>query len=306
MFNFNKTNFDIYNICMKYSLNEERHIVRQFEECSYYIINHIYDYPINKLVYSGFNWHISLSKCLFDNNENSGYPIYIKICEFDDSNKFAYTEYRDLYDNKIIIYINKNFIDDPKLYGKLEHEFVHVRTQYARYFKNPLNGKKHNYNVKNIFYYKDGIEYQLFNNSQLQIANNILYLMSKTEQDARINQVYRDLNFIDIDLQNFSFENIIKNIEDTSLLQYFADLKDQLQYYNDFKLLLIIGYYLNIFGHMNCNKLSGEYMLNIFSYNYKMTNFDFDICNKVIKIINESFEQYKNKICKIIAKYLNE
>jgi hypothetical protein len=63
---------------------------------------------------------------------------------------------------------------------------------------------------------------------------------------------------------------------------------------------------LNIFGHMNCNKLSEEYMLNIFSYNYKMMKLDYDICNKVIKIIDKSFDQYKNKICKIIAKYLNE
>ena len=47
-------------------------------------------------------------------------------------------------------------------------------------------------------------------------------------------------------------------------------------------------------------------MLNIFSYNYKMMKLDYDICNKVIKIIDKSFDQYKNKICKIIAKYLNE
>lgn len=305
---FNESKFTIFNLCLQYSLNEEQHIVRQFEECSKYIVNNIQNFDQDKLVYSGFNWHISSSKCTYDNNENSGFPIYINICNFDNlDNKFAYTQYRDLSDNKIVIYINKNFISDPKLYGKLQHEFVHVRTQYAKYFKNPLEGKKHNYDVKNIFYYENRIKRLLFNYSQLQIVTNILYVMSKTEQDARINQVYRDLDFINVDLTNFSLIKIIKEIEDESLLQYFDDLKDQINQYNDFKLLLIIAYYLNKFGYgINSNYLSDDNMKRIFSLNYKISETDFNICNKVINLIDESFQEYQNKICKIINKYIKE
>jgi len=306
-------------------LNEEQHVVREFELAAKYIVKNIKNFKEDCLEYTGWNWHISTKNCIYDNNENSGFPIYICIKNFDDNTKFASLENRDLINSKIIINVNKYFKDDFSLYSKLMHEFTHCRTSYSNYDKDILQNKKHLYNIKNIDYYIDletneysldkfenSIEKELFNQIYFLKARNILYFISQTEQDARINQLYQYLNENINQFKNtpksIIIEEIIKKTSDISLIldfrgeieKLFNDLNT-----NNYKILLCISYYLNKLCQLH-NNLDDTYMLKIFNIvdgkNYKYTANDSIIANETYNFLYDKLQKYQRKIYDIISK----
>ena len=96
-------------------------------------------------------------------------------------------------------------------------------------FKNKniiLNNKNMTDNIDNIFHISD----ELFNK-----VKNILYLMSPTEIQARVNQQYRLI----CDLTNKEIDEIIKNNDVIgSLIQYFKNINLYDKYLLDFNVLL--------------------------------------------------------------------
>jgi len=204
----NKLKYDSHYCINLYSygksaLLETRHIVTEFNNAAHYIAENINQFT-DTLQYCGWNWHIGNKTCSFDNNKNSGYPIYIVIDNNLDDNSFAYVEKRELSNNKIIMHININNIHDNDLESKLNHEFTHIRTSYSVFFMDPLASRKHRYDIKNISYYismhtkkyslcyfENSERLFLFNTVYIENAGTCLYYMSQTEQEARLNQTYK-------------------------------------------------------------------------------------------------------------------
>jgi len=218
--------------------------------------------------------------------------------------------------------------NDVDLYSKLMHEFLHIRSSYSRFFKDPLQlQRKNQYNITNITYYYNiqtkeyclhltnslNIRDELFNDTQINKANDLLFLMSKTEQEARINQVYQYIisTFDKSNLKNL--EELIEETNNISLLEYFNDLYTNINAYIEMNYLnipLCIAYYLNKFNYMNYIELNEEHVLKYFNKvnkekienNYKNNIY----ISKAAKCIYANLIVYEKKISNIIKDAIND
>jgi len=177
----------------RHVLNETRHIVTEFSDVTSWIIDHLDEFG-DELTYTGWNWHISTKICSNDENINSGYPIFVCLDSNMRGETFGVVEERDISLCSINMHINPLYRNDKFLYSKLSHEFVHIRTMYAKAFYNPLTTLNNKYDLQDIsyFYNKGTHKYSLscFSGAEedsmfsrfINYAQNMLYLLSKTEQ----------------------------------------------------------------------------------------------------------------------------
>lgn len=265
----------------KHILNESRHIVTEFNNVISWLSKNIKNFKHYTLIYTGWDWNL-IDKACFKNSNNSGYPIYISIDSDFDDYSFAYIENRDLSNDKIIIHINANNVDDIDIKSKLSHEFTYIRTMFSQIQKNPLETKKIKYTIKDICYYLDikNRKYSLnsFSNAQEKTlfnqhflnAINCLYYMSETEQEARINQIYKYI--VDkYDVTNVPNRNILlKEIDDISLLSDFIEAYESIENSNNqyaFRKVLCLAFYLNDLGCIHYDILSDkQLMLDFLTY----------------------------------------
>ncbi|WQJ53439.1 MAG: hypothetical protein [Wendovervirus sonii] len=308
------------NFYIKSALLETRHIVTEFNNAAKYISENILSFN-NNIQYSGWNWHIASKTCSFDNNANSGYPIYVVIDDDLYEQTFAYVEKRKLFNNKIILHINANNINDKDLESKLNHEFTHIRTSYAAFYVDPLDNMKHRYDIQNIIYYinkatkqysltyfENSEKYSLFNDTYINNAKACLYYMSQTEQEARLNQTYKYI------ILKYSKENLpdrkhlLKETNYISLLNEYIDFYENLELqFNStyFRRQLCIAYYMNLHRYIKHDILNKETMLeyfnmaNIRKYN-EIDNDLIDPIENAISCIYKNLLKYEQKIINII------
>lgn len=300
------------------TLLEEFHILRTFDD----VVDDIYNKFIQSrgrlygLIYTGWKLNIETSECIKcdENKNNNLYSIYV-LWETDwSSNANATTDIRgiDIDMNEHIVKINANVVKGfniKTIKSIFHHEFIHVNHMYKFKDKNIiLNNKNMSDNIKCIF----NISQELFNK-----VKDILYLLSPTEIQARINQQYRLI----LDLSNEEIDNIIQN-NDTigSLIKYFKNINlydtcildyDMLTKNNiintDYEYILLlnlIGYY----GHIQ-NVLKNdikESSIKKIIKNKKYTQIDKINANKVKYNINRFINNYFNKLLKSINYALKE
>lgn len=170
-------------------LLEEFHISRTFDN----VVDDIYNNFIkNKgrlygCVYSGWKLDIDkqeCKKCELKNNTNF-YSIYVNwFRDISNTELKGCSDIRgiDFSLDKHIIKININLVNGVNkdtLKGLLQHEFIHIKHMYRYKNKNILlNYKDMSDNIENIFQ----ISEDMFNK-----VKDILYMMSPTEVQARIN-----------------------------------------------------------------------------------------------------------------------
>ena len=174
------------------ALLEEFHILRTFDD----VVDDIYDTFIKNrgrmygLIYTGWKLNIETSECVkCKETENEDlYSIFVYWEANWNSNANATTDIRgiDINLNDHIVKINANVVKGfniKTIKSIFHHEFIHVKHMYK--FKNKniiLNNKNMADNIDNIFNISDEL---------LDKVKDILYLMSPTEIQARINQQYR-------------------------------------------------------------------------------------------------------------------
>ena len=300
------------------ALLEEFHILRTFDD----VVDDIYDTFIKNrgrmygLIYTGWKLNIETSECVkCKETENEDlYSIFVYWETNWNSNANATTDIRgiDINLNDHIVKINANVVKGfniKTIKSIFHHEFIHVKHMYK--FKNKniiLNNKNMADNIDNIFNISDEL---------LDKVKDILYLMSPTEIQARINQQYRLI----CDLTNEEINEIIKNNDIIgSLIQYFKNINLYDKYLLDFNILLkndivsnnyeyvlllnIIGYY----GHMQKllkNDIK-ESSIRKMLQNNKYTSLDKQNADKVKYDINKFISNYLLKLQKAINYALKE
>lgn len=312
--------WNLYMHC-KQILNETCHIVTDFLSLTKWLSTNLKTFDTDKLIYTGWNYHIISNQCNQDNNKNTGYPIYVIIDSHIGNEKtFAYVEDRDLKDNKIILHVNVLHINDTDILSKLRHEFTHIKTQYSNFYKDPLVQKKIKYNIKDLIHYINrekkeysfnyitgSIAYPLFRNHYKK-ACACLYYMSETEQEARINQVYHYIVQKYNDDDELNHDLLLSETHEITLLKDFDNLFEL--YERDIdgsaKDVLCLAYYLNQLGCIHYDILNDkDLMLKYFNIIDDIKYRDFDErlifpLNKTIDYIQNSLLKYEQKILFII------
>ena len=272
------------------ALLEEFHILRTFDD----VVDDIYDTFIKNrgrmygLIYTGWKLNIKTSECVkCRETENEDlYSIFVYWETNWNSNANATTDIRviDINLNDHIVKINANVVKGfniKTIKSIFHHEFIHVKHMYK--FKNKniiLNNKNMADNIDNIFNISD----ELFDK-----VKDILYLMSPTEIQARINQQYRLI----CDLTNEEINEIIKNNDVIgSLIQYFKNINLYDKYLLDFNILL----------KNDIQESSIRKMLQ----NNKYTSLDKQNADKVKYDINKFISNYFLKLQKAINYALKE
>lgn len=299
-------------------LLEEFHISRTFDN----VVDDIYNNFIkNKgrlygCVYSGWKLDIDkqeCKKCELKNNTNF-YSIYVNwFRDISNTELKGCSDIRgiDFSLDKHIIKININLVNGVNkdtLKGLLQHEFIHIKHMYRYKNKNILlNYKDMSDNIENIFQ----ISEDMFNK-----VKDILYMMSPTEVQARINQQYRlikDMSFDDI--------NNIKKDKNVilSLVEYFHDINLYDKYILDFKYLKdivngeelqyilflnIIGYYAHLEKLLK-NDIKYSSINNIIN-NKSYTNIDKQNARNVKYDIDKFITKYLDKLKKTTAYALKQ
>ena len=195
------------------NINEEYHEVTNFDNMIKDVAKQIY-YSNYTDFYTGWNWFIKEQTCLKVNTEyksdntvykdNIGCPIYIKFDDLENNTYFA-VQMRDNTYN-IPIYVNKHYNLSIQQYAyKLKHEITHIRTMYSKIDSNPLDSLKNRSSSIEL----DNI--RLINNKQFPFIYNVCYLLSPTEQQARINEY---IFFI----KDYLKENDIDNVNSHKLI----------------------------------------------------------------------------------------
>lgn len=304
---------DIYN-----SILEEYHILRTFDD----IVEDIYEKFIqNKgrlsgLIYTGWKFNINTQECIKckENVKNDLYSIYVYWYFDNDNIALASTDIRgiDINLDEHRIKINANVIKGfniKTIKSLFHHEFIHIKHMYLYKDKNIIfNNKNMSDNIKNIFNISD----KIFNK-----VKDILYLLSPTEEQARINQQYRlikDLSnkeIMDIIQDDDIAESLIKyfskfNLYDKYLLNYHILLKNYIidNEFDYILLLNLIGYY----GHMQNilkNDIKDSSIRNMINLN-TYTSIDKSNANKVKYDIDKFITKYLDKLVKSINYALKE
>ncbi len=300
------------------TLLEEFHILRTFDD----VVDDIYDKFIQSrgrlygLIYTGWKLNIETSECIKCNEKenNELYSIYVLWETNWNNNANATADIRgiDIDINDHIVKINANVVKGfniKTIKSIFHHEFIHVNHMYKFKDKNIiLNNKNMSDNIKNTFNILPEF---------LNTVKDILYLLSPTEIQARINQQYRLI----LDLSNEEIDNIIQDNDTTgSLIKYFKDINLYDKYLLDYTMLTekniikndydyvlllnLIGYYCHMQNVLK-NDIKGSSIKKMLK-NKKYTSIDKINANKVKYNINHFFNIYFNKLSKSINYALKE
>lgn len=312
--------FHSHNYCYSMLL-EAKHIVTTFNDVADYIVSNIKNYQSNKLIYTGWNFYRDEDICKNVKDESIAIPIYI-IIEYLGHSTFAYIDKRNFEDEKIILHINHLNINDDDLLSKIHHEFVHAKNSFSNKAIDPLMNYQHQYDIENILYYidienkkyslenKEGYDqYELFNISYFNRAYNALYLISKTEQEARINQIYKYITKKYNNSNVPSKEMLFKEVLHISLLDTFNELVSQCGEWQDnkycYKLVLCVAYYMNKIGYLSYKGLTDENMVkyfNIIDGNVQNMDIYFNVCvSKCYNLLYNSLMKYEQMVVSIIS-----
>lgn len=311
--------FTTYNYCKRLIL-EAKHIVSTFNDVETYVVEKVKEFPINEPVYTGWNFFNNEDLCKKCVNEQIGTPIYV-IVEYLGQSTFAYIDNRDFDNEKIMLHINHLNINDEDLLSKIHHEFVHAKSSYSNSIIDPLTNYNHQYDISNVTYYIDVknkrysakeesgfVPYDLFNISYIGNAYNALYFISKTEQEARINQIYKYITSKYSNQDVLNRDELFKEVLYISLFDEFDELVSQCEKWQDnkhsYKLALCISYYMNEIGYMKYKLLSKENMIkyfNIIDGPSQEIDTYFNLCvNKCCEILYKSLVSYEKRVMSII------
>lgn len=209
-------------------LFEEKHIVREFDECINDITNHIKLFKTNKddMIgkYSGWYYNIEEHECRRIHNPELYHPIFIAYKPLTKKGEYGSTIEREdkrkskneLTNDPITIFVS-SYVESPnQIHSILKHEFVHVRQMCSKPYTNNIS------NLKNTMdsnpRYKEEIP-----NTLLEYCTKCLYYMVPTEQSARINAVYDYIVHMDSD-EVYSVVKHCKNRNEMAVaFMYYTD-----------------------------------------------------------------------------------
>ena len=302
------------------NINEEYHEVTNFDNMIKDVAKQIY-YSNYTDFYTGWNWFIKEQTCLKVNTEyksdntvykdNIGCPIYIKFDDLENNTYFA-VQMRDNTYN-IPIYVNKHYNLSIQQYAyKLKHEITHIRTMYSKIDSNPLDSLKNRSSSIEL----DNI--RLINNKQFPFIYNVCYLLSPTEQQARINEYiffikdYLKENDIDnVNSHKLINELIEKGYEHT-LLKDFFDIYEKLEFMVNAQIyiqVISLGYVLQKYNLFKSNITDTDLMRlesDRVGMIYKYIKSDEDNSYKILEFLKQNLSNYYTKLKNVTYKTLKE
>ena len=174
---------------------------------------------------------------------------------------------------------------------------LHIRQQFALPNRNILLSRKNignNINIDNpkLLKYEDNIK-------------QLLYYISPTEQEARLQSLYRFIlhnNYNDINeiIEKSSKYTLIKNYK-----QFYNKLSELLDYNQPtiYKTILVLGHYLYTY-----NLFKKIITLDFLTYTFsELDNNDIQLlCYDILNFINDNLSHYEIQIIKVIKKVLND
>ena len=302
------------------NINEEYHEVTNFDKMIKDVSSQIY-YSNYEDFYTGWNWFIKEQTCLKVNteyqkdstkyNDNIGCPIYIKFVDLGQHTYFS-VEMRDKSFN-ISIYVNKHYNLSIQQYGyKLKHEITHIRTMYSQIDYNPLNSLKNRSSSVESNYIS------LIDNKIFPFIYNVYYLLSPTEQQARINEYIEFIKHYikDNDIDNTNSQKLIKEIiehgYENNLLKDFFDICEKLEFMVNAQIyiqVLSLGYVLQKYNLYKSN-ITDEDLIRLCKTKvgmiYKYTQEDEDKSYNILKFLKNNLESYYTKLKNVTFKILKE
>lgn len=289
----NYRNYNYY-----FQIFESYHVLHDFDDCINYLVQFIDDNKNKKgLLYIGWNWNILQKKCTFEQNENSAYPIYINFYNDDIHELYMYVSERDFNNSKIIININLKVLNLIDIEYWLAHEFLHIRQQFALSKRNILLSKK---NIGDNIVIND-IRLKRY---EFKIKE-LLYYISPTEQQARLQSLYRFVLNNDYNEINQILIKANKYILIKEYKNFYNNLEELVEQNNPliYKSILVLGYFLykqNIIKQ----KLTLDFL------NYKLQDFSSndvkDTTLQILNTIHENIQKYQIQLIKVIKLALND
>lgn len=215
---YNKLHLNFYSLL--YSelkserLFESEHIFFNCQEVFKTISNTIYNdflenYIAPERKYTGYGFYPESADCKqIETQDNikpetkKYFPIYIEYVICPTQMFYMVIADREESPDEVLIIVNisnilrlkmNNKLTEQFIYSKLRHEVKHMREQYARFDLNPYKAKKYEINCPRIF------NFGQFNNDIYSFIDDILYLFSEAEINARIDETIYALDSLNRD-----------------------------------------------------------------------------------------------------------